>query len=184
MKNHSVIALAILVPLLTAGIVTGGLTQPAKKTAPRAPAATAQRPAAPATPKNQGFVPGFDDLMTMLVQPRHIRLYYAGMAKNWEMAAAENRDLRASFDRLTQAIPEYLGNDVNSSVATFIKPKMDAMDAAIAAADANKFSSAYQEMTTACNACHTYMEHPFLVITVPQGAVDTAHSDQDFKAAP
>ncbi|HWY63301.1 MAG TPA: hypothetical protein VNW15_15475, partial [Rhizomicrobium sp.] len=130
------------------------------------------------------FTPGFDDMMTMLVQPRHVRLYYAGTAKNWEMAAAENRDLRASFDRLAQAIPNYLGNDVNASVATFIKPKMDAMDAAIAAADAKQFSSAYEELTTACNACHTYMEHPFLVIKVPDAAADAAHPDQDYKEAP
>jgi hypothetical protein len=184
MKKHSIMGLGICATLLTA--MTTGLAQPAKKPA-RPPAAAPQPAAAPRRPApgaNQGFVPGFDDLMTMLVQPRHIRLYYAGTAKNWEMAAAENRDLRASFDRLAQAIPNYLGNNVNSSVATFIKPKMDAMDTAIAAADAKQFSSAYEELTTACNACHTYMEHPFLVIKAPDGTADAAHPDQDFKEAP
>ena len=32
------------------------------------------------------FKPAMDDLMTMLVQPRHIKLYYAGQAKNWRLA--------------------------------------------------------------------------------------------------
>jgi hypothetical protein len=173
MKKHSTIAMGVIATLLTVGAVTTGLTQPAKKPA-----------RAPVPYKDLGFTPGFDDMMTMLVQPRHIRLYYAGTAKNWEMAAAENRDLRASFDRLIQAIPNYLGNDVKSSVSTFIKPKMDAMDAAIAAADEQKFSGAYKDLTTACNACHTYMEHPFLVIKVPDGTADAAHPDQDFKEAP
>ena len=176
MKNPSTIAIAVIVIALTAGVVTAGLTQPAKKPAPRRPA--------PIAPKVQGFVPGFDDIMTMLVQPRHVRLYYAGTAKNWEMAAAENRDLRASFDRLVQAIPNYLGNNVQNSVTTFMKPKLDAMDAAIAAADAQKFSGAYKDLTTGCNDCHTYMEHPFLVIKVPEAPVDSAHPDQDFKPAP
>ncbi|HWY61519.1 MAG TPA: hypothetical protein VNW15_06435, partial [Rhizomicrobium sp.] len=89
MKNYSTIAMAIIVTLLTAGVVTTGLTQPAKKPA-RAPAAAPRRPASGA-PQIQSFTPGFDDMVTMLVQPRHIRLYYAGTAKNWEMAAAENR---------------------------------------------------------------------------------------------
>ena len=176
MKKYSTIATGVIATLLTAGVATVGLTQPAKKPAPRRPASGA--------PNVQGFVPGFDDIMTMLVQPRHIKLYYAGTAKNWEMAAAENRDLRASFDRLIQAIPNYLGNDVQNSVTTFIKPKMDAMDAAIAAADEQKFSGAYKDLTTGCNDCHTYMEHPFLVIKVPDGTVDAAHPDQDYKETP
>jgi hypothetical protein len=33
------------------------------------------------------FKPAMDDLMTMLIQPRHIKLYYAGQAKNWTLAA-------------------------------------------------------------------------------------------------
>lgn len=180
MKNHFIIA--GIATLITAGVTTAALTQPARPAAaPRAAAAPRRAPAAPPAP---AFVPGFDDLMTMLVQPRHVRLYYSGNAGNWELAAAENRDLRQSFDRLAQAIPEYLGNDVKAAVATFVAPKMDALDAAIAAADAKQFSTAYAELTAGCNACHTYMEHPFMVIKVPEGTVNTAHPDQDFKPAP
>jgi hypothetical protein len=32
------------------------------------------------------FKPAMDDLMTMLIQPRHLKLYYAGEAKNWKLA--------------------------------------------------------------------------------------------------
>jgi len=81
--------------------------------------------------------------MTMLVQPRHIRLYYAGTEKNWELAAAEMRDLRSSFDRLAQAIPNYQGNDVNASVRSLIAPQMKVVDGAIVAADPRKFAIAY-----------------------------------------
>src|SRR5882757_3699184 len=153
------------------GLATAVLSQPARNK----PAPAKQSPA---------FVPGFDDLMTMLVQPRHIRLYYAGTEKNWELAAAEMRDLRSSFDRLAQAIPNYQGNDVNASVRSLIAPQMKVVDGAIVAADPRKFAIAYGELTKACNACHTYMEHPFIVIKNPDTPKDTAHPDQDFKAAP
>src|SRR6202044_3350534 len=126
------------------------------------------------------FTPGFDDLMTMLVQPRHIKLYYAGTRKNWELAAAESRDLRSAFRRIAQAIPRYLGNGVDEAVATIIAPKMQAMDAAIAAGDSKQFDRAYNDLTAGCNACHSYMEHSFLVIKVPDPRMNSLDPDQDF----
>jgi hypothetical protein len=170
MRTISPVAVLIL-GLAALGMGTAVLSQPAKRT----PA-----PAKPAP----AFVPGFDDIMTMLVQPRHVRLYYAGRERNWELAAAEMRDLRASFDRLAQAIPNYQGNDVNASVKSLIAPQMAAVDNAIAAADPKKFENTYGELTKACNACHTYMEHPFIIIKNPDSPKDTAQPDQEFKAAP
>jgi hypothetical protein len=53
--------------------------------------APAQENAAPAAARSGltilDFRPAMDDLMTMLVQPRHIKLYYAAQAKNWTLAA-------------------------------------------------------------------------------------------------
>jgi hypothetical protein len=125
---------------------------------------------------------GFDDLMTMLIQPRHLKLYYAGIQKNWEVAAAESRDLRAAFLRITLANQRYLNNDVDSAVATIMTPTMNAIDSAIAAGNSKDFDKAYADLTAGCNACHVYMEHPFFVIKVP--AVDTSsfYPDQDFSS--
>jgi hypothetical protein len=130
------------------------------------------------------FAPGFDDMMTMLVQPRHLKLYYAGVHKNWELAAAEMRDLRSSFGRIAQTIPTYQGNDVNASVKSLIEPQMKAMDDAIDAADPDKFVAAYGELTNACNSCHTYMEHPFIFIKIPDSPNDAAHPDQEYGPVP
>lgn len=180
------IAQATLAVCLTATFAAGALTQTVKRAnpAPNPPAAAPVKPAVSAY-QSQGFAPGFDDLMTMLVQPRHIKLYYAGSAKNWELAAAESRDLRSSFDRIVKAIPNYEGNDVALSIRDFIVSRIDAVDSAIAGGDSEKFSAAYQELTAGCNECHTYMEHPFLVIKKPGGTgADSAHSDQDFNPRP
>jgi hypothetical protein len=127
---------------------------------------------------------GLDDLMTLLIQPRHIKLYYAGTHKNWELAAAEVRDLRSGFARISRRIPKYLNNGVPEAVALMFEPKLHAVDDAIAAADSKRFATAYQDLTAACNACHTYMEHPFLVIKVPNSAVSSLYPDQDFHPSP
>lgn len=153
-------------------------------------AAPASAPPASAAPESAGpveagpFEPGLADMMSMMVQPRHIRLYYAGQAQNWELAAAQNRSLRQAFIRIALSIPRYQGADVLTSRDTFLGPSLDELDAAIAAADPKRFSVAYQGLTQGCNACHTYMEHPFLVIKTPSAPAAVVYPDEDFKPAP
>jgi hypothetical protein len=162
---------------LVAATVLGGvfalaasLIAAAQSPAPPAPGA------APAAPAAGGLVildfkPAMDDLMTMLVQPRHLKLYYAGQAKNWELAAFQLRELRGALARIGRTIPTYRKNDVNAAVASIFADKITAVDVAIKAADPAKFTAAYAEMTGACNACHAGMEHAFLVIKVPDAMV-------------
>ena len=124
------------------------------------------------------FKPAMDDLMTMLVQPRHIKLYYAGQAKNWRLAGFELNELRGALARIGRTIPTYRNIGVDTAVASIFADSIKSVDAAIKASDSAKFAAAYGEMTAACNACHTGMEHPFLVIKVPDGAI---YPDQEFK---
>jgi hypothetical protein len=128
------------------------------------------------------FKPGLDDLMTMMVQPRHIKLLAAAQQKNWELAAFQLNELKASFRRIGQYIPTYRTLPMDSSVASIIAPKMDAVDAAIKAANPAQFATAYGELTAACNTCHQATEHAFLVMKVPSTAAITAFIDQEFDA--
>jgi hypothetical protein len=168
-------SLAVTIGLGACGLVLA--QDPAPSPSPAA-ASTAPPPAPSA------FAPGFDDLMTLLVQPRHIKLYYAGTAGNWELAAAESRDLRAALKRIASTLPTYQGNDVDAALTSIIVPKIQAVDASIAAADAKRFVASFTELTTACNACHTYLEHPFLVIRVPDPESKSLYPDQDFSPSP
>lgn len=138
--------------------------------------------AAPPTSGTTGqeFKPGLDDLMTMLIQPRHIRLYFAGMHSNWELAASEARDLRAAFSRIAVYIPKYLGVGVDEALGAMIAPRLQGIDAAIAGADVEQFAKAYENLTVGCNACHSYMEHPFHVVKVPNALQESVFADQDF----
>jgi hypothetical protein len=124
------------------------------------------------------FKPAMDDLMTMLVQPRHIKLYYAGQAKNWRLAGFELNELRGALARIGRTIPTYRNIGVDTAVGSIFADSIKSVDAAIKAGDSAQFATAYGEMTAACNACHTGMEHSFLVIKVPDGAI---YPDQEFK---
>jgi hypothetical protein len=180
MKSQHIMSVALAVSLML-GAVVAAIPQstPAPQPQPDVPPTSASLGA-----PDQGFNPGFADLMVMLVQPRHLKLYYAGTRKNWELAASESRDLRNAFHRIAVAFPNYLGNGVDEAVGAIIAPKMQAVDAAIAAADSKQFAKVYNDLTAACNACHTYMEHPFLVIKVPDSATNPVYPDQDFSASP
>ena len=145
--------------------------------------ASQDAPAARAvTPPPADF--GFADLMNLLVQPRHIKLNQAAAHRNWELAAAESRNLRASFVRISQHVPKYLGNDVAEVARQMLDPPLQAVDKAIAAADSKRFGKAFADLTAACNACHLYMEHPYIVIKVPEALTADAYPDQDFRPNP
>jgi hypothetical protein len=175
MKSYSFGALipACLLVLFPEYVISPSSAEPAATTTP-----------APDGTHDAGIQFGFDDLMSMLIQPRHLKLFYAGTQGNWELAAAESRNLRSSFAHIAQTIPKYLNMDVEAATKTIIEPKMQAVDAAIAAADPKQFATAFNNLTVACNACHTYMEHPYIAIKVPDSAATSVFTDQDFRPSP
>lgn len=144
--------------------------------------APAQQGAAP-QPARPGLVildfkPAMDDLMTMLIQPRHMKLYYAGQAKNWQLAAFQIDELRGALARIGRTIPNYRNINVDIAVASIFTDKLKAVGDSVKAADLTQFNAAYGEMTAACNDCHKGMEHPFLVIKVPDVG---GFPDQEFR---
>ncbi|HEY5411413.1 MAG TPA: hypothetical protein VIJ94_11880 [Caulobacteraceae bacterium] len=118
--------------------------------------------------------------MTMAVQPRHIKLWEGGRARNWAYAAYEASELRNAFGRIARTVPTYRNSDLASMVASNIKDPLDSVDAAIKARDAGRFEAAYAAVTHACNACHQGLGHPEVVIRIP---VTSMYPDQDFGGA-
>jgi hypothetical protein len=165
---------------ITALSLAGGLALSAAVIAVAQNASPGPQTPAPARPGLVilDFKPAMDDLMTMLVQPRHLRLYYAGQAKNWQLAAFQVNELRGALARIGRTIPNYRNVNVDTAVAAIFADKLAAVSAAIKAGDEAQFMTAYGEMTAACNDCHKGMEHPFLVIKVPDGGY---FPDQEFR---
>jgi hypothetical protein len=105
-------------------------------------------------------------------QWRHIKLWFAGKEHNWNLAAYELAQIRAS---LTDAASLYSGIPVND-VVTMAGP-IQSIDKAIQSKDSAGFAKAFNELTVGCNACHRSMGREFIEIRVP-GA--SPFSDQVF----
>jgi ornithine carbamoyltransferase len=124
-----------------------------------------------ATKSNERYVPRLGDIMNA-VQSRHIKLWFAGKAKNWELAVYELRQLKAG---LLEAALMYEGIPV-TNVTTMSKPIQSIADA-IEARDGKRFAGAVGELTGGCNACHQSMARGFITIEMPAAQ---PFSDQSF----
>jgi hypothetical protein len=114
------------------------------------------------TPSSDQYVPRLGDIMGA-AQTRHQKLWLAGKAQNWELAAFELRQLKAS---LVEAAVFYSGIPIGN-VAT-LEPSLQAMSDAINAKDGRKFAKGLGELTDGCNACHRSLQRGFVVIKVPR----------------
>ena len=140
--------------------------------------AYAQTPATPQGAAPQTYRPGLGDLMTMTVQPRHIKLGLAGREKNWSFAAYELHELEESFERIARVWPMYRKTNIAELLAATTREPMEAVSQAIKSADAARFDEAYARLTATCNACHQGTDRAFVVIQVPQAS---PFPDQDFR---
>jgi hypothetical protein len=144
-------------------------------------AATATPAAASATTTQPDYHPSMGDLMTMAVQPRHIKLGLAGKQKNWPYASYELSELRNAFARIARTIPKYQTMDTAEMMTALTKAPLDAVEQAITTRNSAQFGAAYLQLTQTCNACHLSQKHGPVVIKVPDAAM---FSDQDFRPAP
>lgn len=134
------------------------------------PAAAAAPPAAP-YPMTMG------DMMNTLVQPRHTKLGLAGNAHNWPLAGYALVEIRQAFAGIVRALPKFRGYPVGELADAALNQPLNALQDAIKLQDAKKFELAYEQLTQGCNACHTTLNHPFVVIKTPDVS---AFPDQQF----
>lgn len=110
---------------------------------------------------SEPYLPRLGDIMDA-VQSRHIKLWFAGKAGNWELAAYEIRQIKAG---VAEAAVMYEGIPV-TNVTTMTKPIQSVIDV-IEARDNKRFARAFGELTDGCNACHKSMARGFLSIQAP-----------------
>ena len=120
---------------------------------------------------SEPYVPRLGDIMNA-AQSRHMKLWFAGRAANWELAAYELRQLKAS---LMEAASLYQGIPV-TNVTTMAQPVQSVADA-IEAKDGKKFAKTYGDLTIGCNACHLSIGRGFIAMRVPDVS---PFSDQQF----
>ncbi len=142
----------------------------------------AAQQAAPPSAADAAPVPytmSMGDLMNTFVQPRHAKLGLAGQAGNWPLAAYALAELREVFAGIAKAKPRFRGLPVGELAEAALGPPMNALDIGIRQKDKVKFAAAYIQLTQGCNACHSTLNHPFVVIKAPEAS---AFANQDFGA--
>jgi len=117
------------------------------------------------------------DLMTMAVQPRHIKLGLAGKQQNWIYAEYELGELRNAFNRIGRTIPRYQSIDFAALAASMLGEPLAALGQAVSTRSATQFDSAYACLTEACNICHRNRNHAAIIIKVPDAEM---FPDQEF----
>ena len=124
--------------------------------------------------------PGLGEIMT-LNQMRHAKLWQAGKAQNWDLAAYELDELQEGFDDVVKYHPTH--KDVSLPLSTLVPRIMDQpmqeLKRAIQSRDMPAFVATYDGLTEACNSCHQATRFGFNVVKRP---VDSAwFGNQEFE---
>ncbi len=160
------LTIALLSPLAVAAVL---LVQSAD---------TVAQNAAPASPAPTAYNPGVGDLMNIIVQPHHTKLWLAGHEGNWALAEYEGKELRSALANVAKARPVFRQQSVAENVEMFLGGAFRDMDAVIKDHNAAKFTEAYATVNAGCNACHTALGQSQVVIRTPEAAM---YPDQEFR---
>jgi hypothetical protein len=128
----------------------------------------------------QAYRPGLGDLMTMTVQPRHIKIALGGREQNWVYAKYELHELQEAFERVVRVWPKYRGLPLAGMIDSIAKGPMDELGKAIDDKKPAAFDAAYKKLTEGCDACHQAANVGQIVIKVPDAS---SFPDQDFRPA-
>jgi hypothetical protein len=152
MKN--IVAALVAVAMLA----TGASAQ--QKLPPQSPAAATS---------DEPYQPGLGEIMA-LQQMRHIKLWFAGSGGNWPLADYEIGELKEGFDD----VQKMLGGGV---VEQHVGDPISALEKAIDSRDRAAFIADFDKLSAGCNACHTILDHKFIVIQRPTAL---PYSNQSF----
>lgn len=111
---------------------------------------------------SQSYKPGFGDVMTS-VQIHHAKLWYAGMAGNWELAEFELHEIDESLEKLKT----FQAGRKETALLNILTPSMTTVTEVVKAKDVGRFKEAFRQLTQACNDCHRAANFEFNVVQVP-----------------
>ena len=122
------------------------------------------------TLKKSAYRPELGEQM-LGIQIRHARLWFAGEAQNWLLAAFELQELKEAFDAVVEQNPEHaifqpqrLADILPAMTNAPVKSLRDAIDHGSKA----EFEKAFDGLSAACTGCHHAAGNDFLVIERPR----------------
>jgi hypothetical protein len=112
------------------------------------------------------YAPGLGEFMTA-TQLRHAKLWFAGQAKNWDLAAYEVDELKEGLTDAAKQFPTHDGIPVGDMIKSIALPALEEMDKAVESKNGTKFAAAFDGLTKACNTCHANAKKEFIRIQRP-----------------
>ncbi len=112
------------------------------------------------------------------VQTQHAKLFYAGHAKNWELAAYSLHEINEALQAVQTFNDQFedFPTPLSELVPSLVGPPLGEIHTAIRSSDAARFETAFKSLTAACNACHAMLKHGFIQVVTPQGGEFTNQS--------
>jgi hypothetical protein len=123
--------------------------------------------APPRAHAERNYVPDMGEIMSA-IQRRHAKLWFAGNARNWNLARFELDEIEEGFEDAARYHPVY-ENEVKipEILDAFMDQAVDDVRKAIVAKDSVKFRTSFDRFTNACNACHLPVNREFIKIKRP-----------------
>ena len=115
---------------------------------------------------NERFSPGLHTLMVEL-QHRHASLWFAGEAENWPLSDYFLHELEELVETIEEVHPEYDGIPVARLLGEMTAPALERLEEAVDGGDGAAFQTAFDQLTTGCNACHAASDRAALVVQRP-----------------
>src|SRR5258708_2004739 len=108
--------------------------------------AFSQQPASPpaATGPKPIFSPGLGEFM-LQTQTRHLKLWLAGNAGNWELADYEVDELKEGLEDAAKYVPTYKGMPVGQMIDSMVMPPIGEIEKTIKARDRVKFAGMFDK---------------------------------------
>jgi cytochrome c553 len=119
-------------------------------------------------PIQSPYLPGLGEFMTQLSY-RHGKLWFAGQAQNWDLAAYELDEIKEGLSDISTFHPSH--HEVKAIPEQINEHMMTAINLAAQAIQAKKqkaFTEAYNGITNGCNSCHQANGFGFNRIVRPQ----------------
>ncbi len=114
------------------------------------------------------YVPGLGEIMAA-TQMRHLKLWFAGEAGNWPLAAYEVDELEEGFADAASFHPHHKDSPrpLTELIPEFTAGPVAALRKAIAARSGPDFVKGYDALTEGCNGCHAAAKFSFNVVVRP-----------------
>jgi hypothetical protein len=128
---------------------------------------------------SQAYTPGLGEFM-LATQTRHAKLWWAGRARNWDLADYEIDELKEGLEDVVKYIPTFKDIPVGKMIESIMDAPIENVEKAIKAKDRARFVVAFDKLTEACNTCHHSANRGFIAIRRP---TTSAFSNQSFSPA-